>query len=257
MFKENINSIVHGLKEFKGSGGYLALFAIGILYIFLKEKDRKRKALFMIYPLLMLFIWINPLFNKVVFPIFNTIYWRLLWLLPLGIEIAYCAVSFINEQNDKFRKCVVAIGSIITIMLAGQLIYTKVNFSKVGNLYKLPDECVHVAQLLGADDEEYKKAIAPIPLLPYISQIDASVHLSNKREAETYSKVEEIMAMLNRDIKCIVRVAEEKKCNYVIFEKAMVFNENIEDYGFKILTETDNYIIYKDMEFDYTSVNEK
>ena len=253
MFKENINSIVRAFSEYKGDGGYLAIFFIAILYMFLKRKDKKKNEIvfFLLYPIILLFVLMNPIFNKLVHPIFNTIYFRLLWMLPLGIEIAYFIVSFINDQNSKMQKWVVGIVSVIVIISAGTFIYNAKNFQKVGNLYKLPDEGIRVTQLIGADDESYKKVIAPPSIIAIIPQIDSSVHLSNKREAESYKKVPEIVAMSYGDLGELLKAATEKKCNYVIFEKTMWWNADIRDFGFKVFTETDNYIIYKDMEFEY------
>lgn len=253
MFKENIESIVRAFSEYKGLGGYLAIFFIAILYMFLKRKERNKNEIvfFLIYPIILLFVLINPIFNKLVHPIFDTIYFRLLWMLPLGVELAYFAVSFINDQNDNIQKLVVGITSVIVVISSGTFIYNAKNFQKVGNLYKLPDEGVRVTQLIGADDENYKKVIAPPSIIAIIPQIDSSVHLSNKREAESYNKIPEIMAMSYGDLGELMKAATDKKCNYIILEKTMWWNADIRDFGFEVFAETDNYVIYKDMEFEY------
>ena len=62
MFKENIDSIVQGFSEYKGNGGYFAIFLIAILYMFLrrKEKDKKVVIFFLVYPIILLLLLINP-----------------------------------------------------------------------------------------------------------------------------------------------------------------------------------------------------
>ena len=71
MFQENIEIIRNTFIEFKGTGMYVALFFIAMLYIYFKEEDKKKKSLFIYFPLIILFVTLNPLFNKIVGKIFT------------------------------------------------------------------------------------------------------------------------------------------------------------------------------------------
>ena len=108
MFEKSIEIISNAFLQYKGNGMYMALFLLGMLYIYLNEKDKKMRCLFLYFPLATLFVTLNPLFNKCVGKIFTgSVYWRLFWILPIGITIAYCLIKFVQDQKEKSQKIIV------------------------------------------------------------------------------------------------------------------------------------------------------
>ena len=195
-----------------------------------------------------MFITLNPIFHKIIGNLFEATYWRLFWLIPLIIEIAYFSVLLIKEQEKK-NQVVACVGIILIIIFSGKFIYNQNNFIKTGNLYKLPDESVLVAQLIGADEAEYKKAIVPETLVAHIRQIDASIELLYKRDPEgKYFENPAWRELNSGNVEGITKIAKDKKCNYIVFKKAAVLTAKMEDYGFEKMTETENYAIYKYIE---------
>lgn len=248
MFEECINTIKSSYEQFIGGGMYFALFLVSMLYIFMKEKDKKKRILFIYFPILVFVVITNPLFNlaaSVVFTV-NT-YSRLFWLLPLGIVIGYAAVLVVNEGKEKFEKVIIFISLFVIIALSGKFYFdTKGTFVEFGNLYKLPDESVLVAQLIGIDEEENKKALVPGELTPYIRQIDSSIELLYGREPDTaYWNNPFATELDNGNVEYIAQVLDSKNCQYVVFKRATVMREPIQNYGFEMINETENYVIYK------------
>ena len=129
--------------------------------------------------------------------------------------------------------------------MSGKFIYTEENFDKVGNLYKLPDESVLVAQLIGVDNEEYKKAIVPFTIVAHIRQVDASILLAYPRTPGGYDKIDIVQHLNSGNVVGVVGYAAEENCNYVVYHKATVLVGKMEDYGFEKINETPNYAIYK------------
>lgn len=248
MLEEYIYTIENSYNQFKGAGMYFALFLISMLYIFLREKDKKKKIFFIYFPILLFLIIINPIFVKLASVVFtvNT-YCRLFWLLPLGVVIAYAGVLAVNEGQKKLEKVVIFISLCIIIALSGKFYFdTPGTFAEYGNLYKLPDESVLVAQLIGIDEEENKKALVPQELIPYIRQIDATIELLYGRTADTAYWENPLATELdNGNIEYISKVLEEKDCQYVVLKRATVLRQPIEDFDFKMINETENYTIYK------------
>ena len=242
MFVENIEAIKKCFSEFKGSGMYILLFLLSIIYIYLKD-DSKKKTLFVYYPILVFLITLNPLFNKLVGGVFkSSIYWRFFWLLPLGITISYTMVKIINENEKKvFLTC----AFIIVIMISGKLIYNNTNYIKTGNAYKLPDEPVLIAQIIASDEEEYKKAIVPQTVVPYIRQIDSSIDLAYKRNPEGYKENQYVFALTVGDVGVLAELAKKSESNYIVIGKNVPINIEFYHFGFEKLNETENYIIYK------------
>lgn len=245
MFKENIEIIKNTFQEFIGQGMYILLFLIALLYIYVKEDNKKNKAFLLYGSIIILFITLNPIFNKVVGKIFtSSVYWRVFWMLPFGITIAYAGVKFINTEKEKYKQIVAMIGLILIVIVSGKLVYNEENYFKLGNLYKLPDEDVLVTQLIGADDEEYKKVIAPESLVAHMRQVDASMDLAYRRDPQGNGNPT-LTALMSGNVEELIKNAKIKNCNYIVFRKETVLNGNMEDYNFEKFDETDNYIIYK------------
>ena len=103
MFHENLQIIQESFLRYKGTGMYMALFLVAILYIFLVDKNKKNKAFLVYFPCFILLVILNPIFHKFVNPFLNqNVYWRTFWLLPIGIVMAYAATNVIkNRENSK------------------------------------------------------------------------------------------------------------------------------------------------------------
>lgn len=247
---QSINIIKNTFMEFRGTGGIITLYLIALIYLFLKEENKEKRMFFIYFQVLVFLVVFNPIFNKIVGPIFKaSVYWRVYWTIPLGITIGYAAVKFISETNqEKMKQIILSIAFIFIIMISGQFIYTEKNYQKVGNAYKIPDESVLVAQLIGADNEEYKKAIVPETLVAYIRQIDSSINLAYKREPTGYEKHPIVTGLRLGDTKWITDKAKEHNCNYVVVEKKIPLTLDFSYFGFELFNETPNYSIYKIVE---------
>lgn len=247
MFQESIIIIRESFLQFKGTGMYLALFFFGMIYIFLKEEDKKKKIFFVYYPLIILFITLNPIFNKIVGKVFNgSVYWRLFWMIPLGSTIAYAGIKLINEGKEKFEKVVTCIGIIATIIISGKFIYNNENYVPIGNLYKVPDESVRIAQLIGADNLENKKAMTSPELTAYIRQVDASIGLAYKREPTgNYSNNKYVQTIYSGNVEEITKLAKKSECNYIVMDKGTVLSLDFFYFNFNPMAETEHYVIYK------------
>lgn len=246
MFQENIRIIKNSFAEYKDAGMYVALFFIAMLYIYFKEEDKKKRSLFMYFPLIALFVTLNPLFNKVVGKIFTeSMYWRLYWILPIGITIGYAMIKFIYEQNNKKDKIVVTISLLAILILSGRFVYTERNFSKAENFYKLPDENVLVAQIIDEDEGEYKKALVTEVLTPHIRQITAQVQLAYPRKPAGYGDDPLLLAMHSGNVKYVATYALNSKSNYIVMYKPVILTEPFENYGYEKLKDTNSWSIYK------------
>lgn len=248
MFEESMKIIENTFAEFKGSGMYMALFFIAILYIFLKEENKKVKAFFVYFPIIITLITLNPIFNKLVGKIFtDTVYWRVYWMIPLGVTIAYGAVKFIKNEseNQKNTKIIATIGIIFVIIMSGKFIYNKDNYIKVNNLYKVPDEAIQVTEIIRKEKEERKKALTSEQLVAYIRQIDANIELAYRREPTGYTDNEFVQTMHSGNSEAIVNLAVENECNYIVLDRGLVISVDLYYFGFERIAETENFIIYK------------
>lgn len=244
---ESINIIKNTFIEFKGTGGYIALFILALIYLFFKEENKTKRIFFIYFQFLIFLVVFNPIFNKLVGPIFkSSVYWRVYWTIPLGITIAYSIVKVTTELcKGKCKKTILYICFILSIIMSGKLIYTSENYQKVNNLYKIPDESILVAQIIQNDNSEYKKAIVPDNLVAYIRQFDSSIELAYKREPTGYENHPIVTPLRLGDTEWISKVAKEKKCNYIVVDKNIPLSLDFSYFGFNALAETPKFTIYK------------
>lgn len=246
MFEKNLEIIKNNFIEYKGTGTYFNIYLIAILYLFLKEKDKKIRALTIYFPAIVFVMIMNPLFNKLVGSILKTeTYWRTFWMLPIGITIAYACVKFIAELESRNKQIAISIFLIIIIMMSGKYVFTTQNYLPVGNLYKLPDEEVHVIQLIAADDEEYKKILPSYYVVPFIRQIDSSILVAYSRSVSGYSPDSLAVLVGRGEVDKIAKKAEETNSNYIIMHKETPVIGKFEDYGYNVFEKTESYTIYK------------
>ena len=59
---ENIEAIKNAFIQYKGSGAYITLYLIAIIYLFLKEKDKEKRFFFIYFPIGLWLILFNPIF---------------------------------------------------------------------------------------------------------------------------------------------------------------------------------------------------
>ncbi len=243
---ESLEIIKNSLVAYIGSGWHIILYIFSIIYLIIKEKDKKKKVFLIYFQLIILFVILNPIFNKIVGKIFTSrTYVRMFWCVPYGITISYMFVNlFYSIKNEVVNK-IVLILSIIIICITGKLIYLDGNFIKVDNIYKLPDEHVLIAQLIGVDEEEYKKALVPETMCAHIRQIEPSIKLAYKREPTGYENNKYVIALNSGNTEEITKLASEEECNYIVMKKETVLWIDFTYFGFEKMNETENYVIYK------------
>ena len=87
-------------QEYMGTGLIVGWYLIALLYLWFTEKDRRIRVLFLYMPLLLLFLYFNPIFARLICGATgDEIYYRILWLLPITVVIAYAAVSVYGRRS--------------------------------------------------------------------------------------------------------------------------------------------------------------
>ncbi len=251
MFETQFENLRITFNEVKGTGMFLALYVVAVLYLFMNEKDEKRKRLFCYSAVLIIFIVMNPLFNKLVGGVFRkTIYWRFFWCLPIGFTLGYVGTMLVKNIDKKNEKVIVGIVLAVLIILSGKLVFNDTNYKKVNNLYKHTDEDVYIAHQIAIDNEEYKRVICPMKLNNHLRQIEPSLVMAYPRVASgDYKDYPAFFGVMTGNVEFIDKYAEENDFNYVIFDKEITLTAPMENAGFHLIYETENYRVYKkDME---------
>lgn len=243
----SIEVIKENIMEFNGTGMYMALFLVGITYIYLTEKNKKIMHFFVTFSILDFILILNPIFYKTFSSVITKdVYWRMFWILPLGLIISYCSTKIILEKEDcKKEQIILFIATIIIITTSGKFIYNKQNYKKYDNWYKIPQEAYEVCVAISEDNLNNKLVMAPPELIPYFRQYSADIHLIYGRVPNGYENNELVVAFNNNDMRFVVPKCLERKCNYIVVNPTLRDNEFLIDNGFKLLGNTENYLIYK------------
>ena len=150
-------------------------------------------------PVILLLLYFNPLFAELVFGVAGgEIYYRIIWLLPITIVIAYTCVcilgDMVRKQNDSGRdrtsegKVKKGLPSIVAavclgglIVISGSFIYDNPFFHKAENLYHVPDSVVHICDAINVPGREVM-AVFPLELVQYVRQYSPVTRMPYGRE---------------------------------------------------------------------------
>ena len=91
-------------QRYTGTGLIMIWYLICLAYLYLKEERKQVRVLFLYLPLLILFLFFNPLFYWIYDRfIGGETSFRMLWLLPVSITIAYCVIRVLQNLKGKAR----------------------------------------------------------------------------------------------------------------------------------------------------------
>ena len=231
--------------------GYLAgIYLFVLLYLWLTEKDKRRRAIFVYAPTLLLVMFFCPLFRKVFVRILedSETYYRLLWLLQMSLVSAYGLIKLCGRH----RRIGLAVICVM-IVACGNYVYDSDYITKAENAYHLPQEAVDVVNLIEPEDGRIT-VLVPADLIYYVRQYSTNIELPYGREMliarwdyyhAMYEAMEEAEVI---ETASFVKLAREYPCEYIVLKEDRKIEEPLTDYGFILYDRTGEYLIYKDME---------
>ena len=240
--------MIETFQKYSGSGLMLCWFVVAWLYLFVKEKKKDRRVMFVYAPAVVLLIFFNPLFYKVFSGVSDeAIYFRFLWLIPVSPVIAYAIISIYNELTGRKRTAFVIV-ALFLIMVSGKLIYANPLYSRAENPYHVPQSVVNICDAIEVEGREVM-AVFPEEMLYYVRQYSAVVCMPYGREVfmETYNELHQLMRQDTIDVEKAVPLIKQYGCHYVIFSETKILQGSFEDYGYVLVNTIDGYKIYQDV----------
>ena len=251
-FSENIfNYISEAYARALGTGLYLGMFFLAVIFIIfeLKKEEKSRiKLVFGFYSIIVLILAVNPIFANISIKVIgDSVYWRIYWLLPLGIVLAYVFTELIYKMPSKLKKVLASVLIIFIIIVGGKWIYTEENFVSVNNYYKVPDTVLDIIFRVSADNEEYKQLAGPLEFEVYTRQVDGNIILSENRSfTGSYREDSIVTYITNGDFENIYKKAKEIGCNYVVLNNSVKrADDDLANHGFLKFYENIDYTVYK------------
>jgi len=175
---QSVSGFFDLIKQFvNGDGLYAIVCAIGLSFVFkLNIRDKKIALLTGVIFILAVF---NPISFSLLsgYPGFEAGYYRLLWIVPVTLIMAYGLGEIIGAVNKKTRLLLVIIVCICIV----NIYIPKENLCMPDNIYQIPDETVDVANELERlrieSNKEQIRVVTDDKLANTIRQYNANICL--------------------------------------------------------------------------------
>lgn len=248
-------------KNYAGGSYIMVLFLMALIYLLAAEKNKVRRAILVYTPLTLLLLFFFPIFRKGFVRLMGdgVTYYRVLWLIPMGVIIAYAGMKlafYISEKYGKngnmFKRLVLlALGA--AIILCGKYVYSSPYMSKAENLYHLPQNVIDICDIIAPEEGEDRIwAVFPTELVYFVRQYDTNIQMPYGREMvepvwDYYNDVHEVMNHpVTIDMEALLAVTRPKFCTYLVLPNNKKISEPPENFGLELLDTIDGYPVYYD-----------
>lgn len=240
-------------REYAGTGLILILYLLSLVYLWVKEKRKYVRILFLYVPVLLLLLYFNPLLAGALYHLGEgEIYYRILWLLPITVTIAFAASEIYSRLPDR-RRLLFGLAAAAGIVISGSYVYSNPYFQKAENLYHVPESVVHLCDAIAVPGREVQAAF-PLELVQFVRQYDPTICMPYGREmtVDRWNRWGALPSEMEKDAIDLDRLAPLAKaegCHYVILPEDKPVSGVPADYGWEVFGRTDGYVIYRDTEF--------
>lgn len=239
-------------QSFMGTGLIVIWYLAATLYLFFTEKRKPFRIMFVYVPLILLLLFFNPVITWVVYHCIDTeIYYRILWLLPVTVVIAFATVEIYRKLQEK-KRVIFAIVTACLIMVSGSYVYRDPLFHEAENIYHVPQSVVDICDAIEVEGREVM-AVFPEELLTYVRQYSPVVCMPYGREITVErwnygveNPLYDAMEAEEIDAELLAKLARENKCAYIILPDDKEMIGDLNDYEFADFGQAEGYLIYKD-----------
>lgn len=247
-----MKEILTVFQSFTGSGFLTILYLLTLLYLWTSEKNPTFRAIFVYGASIIQLLFFVPLFYYGYQLLDKGTYYRILWILPMTITIAYASVKILG----RYPIGSVAIG-LVVIVACGQYVYSNEYISLAENAYHIPQEVIEVCDIImPEEDEERVTGVFPDSLIHFVRQYSSRIKMVYGRDYLAPDWIygdHPLRQVMNQEeirISELVRLATEQKCQYIILERNKELIGNFERLEVFKIDQTANYDIYRNYQVD-------
>lgn len=242
--------------DYMGKGIAMWLFLAAILYLWIVEKNKSKKTIFIYASVALLILFFFPLSSYLlIHTIFDgEVYYRILWLLPMGVTIAYALIRFIDRIPSQIGKGIASAIACMVIAIGGNYIYANPTFTKAENLYQLPQAVIEICDAIEVEDQ-WVRAAMPQELLNCVRQYSADVRMPYGREnlIARWNFNHPMMETMEAPVINAKKLAEQGReywCYYLVIGDNREMSGKLEDYDYIPIGKVGYYTIYVDSRLD-------
>lgn len=247
--------IVEHFKEYIGSGLIFIYYLACVIRMVITEKRREYRILFIYMPLVAIILFFCPVTAWAMRNYADDdTYYRILWLMPVSVTIAYTIADFSHRLKGKVRVLALVL-SVILIAAGGKLVYMDAEYSVAENEYHMPQEVVDICDNIVIPGREIMVAF-PSEMVVYVRQYTPLIVMPYGFEELKYMKhADELRAQIEADepdAELLFGWADTKMCHYIVIDENKSITGNPEDYGYTEYAHIDGYVIYRSMTADFS-----
>ena len=247
-----MREILEIFQKFTGSGFLTILYLLTLLYLWTSEKNSTFRAIFVYGASVIQVLFFLPPFFYGYQLLDGGTYYRILWLLPMTVTIAYAAVKILG----RYPIGSIVIGAVM-VALCGKCVYSNQYITPAENAYHIPQEVIEVCDIImPEEDEEKVTGVFPDDLIHFVRQYSDRIRMAYGRDYLAPDWIygdHPLRSVMNQEeirISELVRLATEQKCQYIILKRDKEIIGDFERLKVKKIGETANYDIYRNYQVD-------
>lgn len=240
-------------QKYMGTGLLVILFLAALLYLLVYEKRKPVRILFVYVPTVVLLLFFNPLFFRFFYGVVGEeIYYRICWLLPITVVIAYAVLFILGSLAGRKRVAFLVI-ALAVLMISGKPVYTSERYSVAENPYHVPQQVVDICDAIEVEGREVMAAF-PDEFLVYVRQYTAMVCMPYGRDVllGEYNELRLLLKQEEIEVERLAQLAKQSGCHYMILPEETKLLGKMEEYSYEILGEMHGYVIYKDTTMNFS-----
>ena len=222
------------------------IFYASILLIIVLEKNRIRKIIFGIFPIMMIVGMFNPLTSTVVdmfFYVVNVYYVRLFSVIPVFYCIGHAATLLLNKAHGAVKLLGVC-AVVGMIVLVGSNVYMEPWMQRAENLEKVPREALAVLEVIPREKENNIVAF-PNPLYMYARQVDGSLVMPYGRRLDSApTALQQELDKAVPDASAVMAMAGNQGVDYVVVKRNHESEAAFAEKGHAPIGATTGYLVY-------------
>lgn len=249
---EIVQTLLKIYRDFNGNGMLFAAFGVAIIYLWVTALEEDVRVVLLYLSAAILAVFACPLFAYVMIYHFmeeDEIYYRILWLVPIFIVIAYAAVAWVSTRKGKLRQLLSTCIIFVVIIVSGRNVYTTQPFVKADNPYQLPQAVCDIFDYIEVEDRQVR-AVFPAEILQYVRQYSANIWMPYGREmlVDRWGNQDDLydeMETVTIQAETLCKELHRSDCEYVILNALKGIEGDMSLYGYTKIETIGGYDIYK------------
>ena len=235
-----------------GNGWIQYLMALGGICILIFGRKKGVALRLFFYTLLLLGLFFFPVSGKVIMRcIGESVYWRVLWLLPTVPVIAGGFTEVVTRLKNRVVQVLLIAVLVGAVVISGTGMIKAGNFERVYNHQQVPDEVAMICNRINADRNGSEVRIAADEhAASYIRVYDPALKMVYGRRG--YGAADKNIKNLYKEItsevpdgKTVASLANAAECTYVVMiPPDEGFLQDMEAGGYRILDTVNLYYIF-------------